>query len=136
MRQLAGAEMRTPISWDSKRSSENAGTVDLSSWVPRPCFTCWSEDGPRSLQEINPGKPKKTRNGRRLDPEVPTETDRRMIAEVYAEDFKRFGYSLETSMPLHADASAAPRPVKPRRRSGMANTLGRLQSRLTRLLRT
>jgi len=104
--------------------------------VPWLDAICGSEDGPRSIKQVNPGKAKKWRNGRRLDPEIPTETDRRVIAEVYAEDFKRFGYSLESDRPVHAGAATRARSYRPKGRSGVAGAMGRLQSRLTRLLRT
>ena len=107
----------------------------LDAIVPWIDDVCGSDDGPRTIRAHKPGKVKAQGEGQPLKPEVPTEDDRAMIAEIYAEDFRRFGYAPTSDLPVRPAAKPKARAARPRPRRLSASALRRLQSHVARLLR-
>lgn len=98
----------------------------LEALVPWLDEVCGRSNGPRTIPHVNEARNQKSRAVE------PTDTDRALIADIYAADFERFGYRLESRLPAPS-GSNAPGGRKDARAGGR---FGRLQAGLSRLLRS
>ena len=68
-------------------------------------------DGPRAIPEINKRGPQ---NIKKTGKVVPSDTDLELIAKVYAADFERFAYDVDSRGPTEDAPSLSPTFIKER----------------------
>jgi hypothetical protein len=104
------------------------GLDALVSWLD---MVCGDNAGPRNVPWIN-----ERHTGEKVDV-LPSDTDRRLISEIYAEDFRRFGYTLDAKAPIQTPQAMANdnHTASPHADYSNSGSLERLRTRISRLIR-